>query len=334
MLEVLELFPTQYVLLIPVLNWLGYVIKHYTRVPNEFIPPFLFVVASASGMAIRHMSAGSVGVLHWLDVVFRFGIVNSLKLTLLSVGGYEAVRAIGYSARREEVKSVMRRPFIRCLLSFTVASVVFAILALCTTGTDFLFTVQRITDGWVFGILFLLAFDILSKLAKHKERITAVYIAMCIMVLGGVIMFSIASVSGSFAVSVGCLAGAVLLGLGAGICIFVPYVREKKEMKQKMLEELSTPDGIQRQWIKIRARMLHLDAEKQKKILYSFLPTKLVGDTIYGSLDISQPFFKVKEADSEKAVPLDAAKKLGFDVAEAKEYIDLLVDTSVAKEGK
>lgn len=338
MYELLELFPTRYVLLIPVLNWMGYMIKHDTRIPNEFIPIILFAVASAVGMSLRHLTTGTAGIMHWLDVVLVFGIVNSLKLTLLSVGGYEAVRAIGFSSRREEVRKVMRRPFIRCLISFAAASVLFSLLAICTTGFDFVSIIQRITDGWVFGIMFLLAFDVISKIAKHRDRINAVYITMCVLVLASIVMFSIASVSESFAVCIGCLAAAVFLGLGAGICIFVPYVREKKEMKEKMLEELSTPDGIQRRWVKVRARILNMDAEKQKKILYAFLPTKLVGDSIYGSLDVESPFFRVREADgSEKAVPYDTAKSLGWSedaLKEAKDYIDLIVETASAREGK
>ena len=127
MLEILELFPLRYVALVPVLNAIGFFLKHRTRLPNEYIPFLLFAFASVSSVTVRWMISGESGLLFWFDAVFMYGIVNSLKLTISAIGSYEAVRAIGFSGRRMEVQ-MFKRPVVRLFLAFITATVLFSLV--------------------------------------------------------------------------------------------------------------------------------------------------------------------------------------------------------------
>ena len=321
MLELLELFPLKYVLLVPVLNAMGYFLKHRTPVPNEFIPFVLFAVASASSISLRSMISGETGLLFWFDAVFMYGIVNSLKLTISAIGSYEAVRAIGFSGRRMEVQ-MMKRPVVRLLLAFVTATVLFSMVAIIF-GASFLDTFFKITDGWVYGFYFIGAFDLFSKIAKHRERITPLYIVRLVSAMLGTTMFCMAGMAMDVRV---CLAGiilAVLLFGTSAITILVPFVKEKKAEADDVKE--FSPEDYQNQWVRVRDKIRNLPAEKKKEILEGFLLFHLVGDSIYNNVDLSDPLFSAKDGILLTVANAEKAGVAEEDVSKAKSYIEGLV---------
>lgn len=325
MLELLELFPLRYVLMVPILNAIGYFLKHRTIIPNEFIPFLLFAVASASSIAIRWVMAGETGWLFWFDAVFLYGIVNSLKLTISAIGSYEAVRAFGFTGRRMEVQ-IMKRPFIRLLLAFVTASILFGIIALIF-GASFFDVFCKITDGWIFGIIFMSAFDLYSKLTKHPERITPLYIVRLASALIAVVMFCMAGmVSDIRACYIGLVLACLFLVIAA-ISIAIPFAKEKKEESME-LKEFSTED-YEKRWAVLREKMTKLSAEKQKEILEKFLLFRLVEDNVYNNVDFTRPLFILSDSEGNaNYVPVSRAKEFGVsdaDIESAKEYIKALI---------
>ena len=325
MLELLELFPLRYVLLVPVLNAIGYFLKHRTPVPNEFIPFLLFAVASASSISARWLLSGESGWLFWFDAVFLYGIVNSLKLTITAIGSYEAVRAVGFSGRRMEVQ-IMKRPFIRLLLAFVTASVLFGVVALIF-GASFFDIFFKITDGWIFGVLFMAAFDLYSKLTKHPEKVTPLYIITLVSVLLSACMFCMASMASDVRM---CFIGITLTGVFiavSAVCILVPFVKAQKA-KAKEVKDI-TLDDYQRQWVTVREKLMKLSKAQQKEILLSFLCFRLVGDSIYNNVDVAKPLFTITDDEGNlMLVPVSKAADEGVaetEIASAKSYIESLV---------
>lgn len=325
MLDLLEFFPLKYVLLVPVLNAIGYGLKHNTPVPNEFIPFILFAVASASSIAVRWVFSGETGWYFWFDAVFLYGIVNSLKLTISAIGSYEAARAFGFTRRRMEVQ-IMKRPFIRLLLAFVTASALFGIIAMIF-GASFFDVFFKITDGWIFGILFMSAFDLYSKLTKHPERITPLYIVRLVSALIAAIMFCMAGMVNDTRV---CFIGLTLAGLFFGfaaVSVLIPFVKEKKEEAMELKE--FSPEDYQKRWAVLRDKMMKLSADKQTEILEKFLLFHLVGDSIYNNVDIKNPLFTISGEDgSPNYVPVARAEEFGVpaaDIEKAREYIKALV---------
>lgn len=326
MLDVLDLFPLRYVLLVPVLNAIGYFLKHETRLPNEFIPFMLFAIASAVSISLRKLMSGYSGWLFWFDAVFMYGIVNSLKLTISAIGSYEAVRAFGFSSRRMEVQ-FMKRPFIRLLLAFVTASVLFGIIALIF-GASFFDIFFKITDGWIFGILFMAAFDLYSKLSKHPEKVTPVYIVTLVSVLISACMFCMAGMATDVRICFIGITLAGLFGVVSAISILVPFIKERKQAALE-LQEFSA-DSYQKNWAIVRERILRMsDAAKKQELLENFLLFHLVGDSIYNNVNLDSPLFSIIEKDgTEKLVPVSKAKAAGVsdeDVEKAKTYISGLI---------
>ena len=325
MLDLLELFPLKYVALVPVLNAIGYFLKHRTPVPNEFIPAILFAVASATSIPVRWLLSGETGWLFWFDAVFLYGIVNSLKLTISAIGSYEAVRALRFSGRRMEVQMI-KRPFVRLLLAFISASLLFGIVALIF-GASFFDIFFKITDGWIFGIFFMGAFDIYSKIAKHPERVTPLYIVTIASIMLSASMFCMASMAADVRVA---FAGITLTGLfiaAAAACILVPFIKAKKAEAGEVKE--FSADEYQKEWAKVRAKLGKLSKEKQTELLEGFLLFHLVGDSIYNNVDLADPLFNAKAEDgSTILVPVSKADAAGATAAEietAKAYIAKLV---------
>lgn len=328
MLDLLEFFPLRYPLLVPVLNTLGYFIKHKTRIPNEIIPFLLFAVASVISTGIRYVMSGFSGWYFWFDIVFLYGVVNSLKLTLYAIGGYEAVRAIKFTSRREEVKNNMRRGFVRSILAIVVATIVISLVTMLF-GSSFLGVFGHLTDAWVGIIFYAVAFDCFGKIAKHRERITPAYIVMMCSVLLSAVLFLVASVTASRFIGFICLALAAVLGIVAGILFVIPYIKERKRLKEEALKPFD-PEAYQKKWVRVRDKLQKLSAEKQKEILCNFLCFKLIGNSIYNNVDLSAPLFSLADIEG-KPVYVTPSKAAAYNVnpeavTRAEEYISSLVD--------
>lgn len=321
----LGFFPLRYVVLLPILIYIGYSLRARLRMKTAYIAVVLFAIASCVSIAIRWVLSDLSGWRFWFDAVFMYGIVNSLNLTVSALGSYTSVRDIGFRSRRMEVQ-IVKRPFIRLFLSFITASVLFGIIALIF-GASFSGIFFKITDGWIFGFLFMAAFVTFTKIALNKDEITPLFIVtICASVLFAC-MFSMASMADDVNT---CIIGIVLSGISlavAGICTLVPYMKARK----KAISELKDfdPESYRKAWAVVRGKLMKMDEEKQKRLLEGFLVFKLDGNSIYGDVDMSAPLFTLTAEDgSQKLVPVDGAKEAGAadaDIEAAKAYIAGLI---------
>ena len=328
MLDILEMFPLKYVALVPILNAIGCFLKHETRLPNELIPFMLFAVSSALSIALRWLLTGEYGWIFWFDAVFMYGIVNSLKLTISAIGSYEAVRAFKFNGRRLEVQ-IMKRPFVRLLIA-TVLATVTSGLSFVFFGSSFLDVALRLSDGWVYGVFLIAYFDMLYKVAKHRERLTWIYWLMWGSVMASTVAFSIASSTANALLCRVSLIVAGVFGITAAAAVLVPYIKAKKEEKDKV-EEFS-PETYREQWVKLRPRLMKVDKAKQREILNGFLCFRLVGDSIYNDIDFTAPLLALKAADGESLI-LPVSKAVAYtdngitaeEIKTATDYINGLV---------
>lgn len=336
MLDLLELFPIRFPLLVPLLNSIGYFIKHKTRIPNEIIPFILFVVASACSVGIRLFTTDYSGWYYWFDTVFLYGLVNSLKLTLYAIGGYEAVRAIRFTSRREEVKNNMRG-FFRSILGFVAATIIVSMVTVIA-GSSFFGVFSHLTDAWGGIIAYAACYSFITNLVKHKERVTSAYIVMVCSIILSDVMFLLASATADRTLCIIGLVAAVVFGIVAGVLAFIPYIKERKAIKEKMLKPFNE-DDYKKAWVKVRSKLLNSNKDKKKDILYNFLCFRLLGDSIYNDVDLSKPLFEVKDENGGNVVmPIAKAVSAGISadmIANAQEYVDSLVSASEnAVEGK
>lgn len=336
MLDLLEFFPLRYPLLVPLLNTIGYYIKHKTRIPNEIIPFILFAVASAASVVVRQFMSGYSGWYYWFDIVFMYGIVNSLKLTLYAIGGYEAVRAIRFTGRREEVKNKMRRGFIRSVLAIVVATVLISLVTVLF-GTSFFGVFSHLTDAWIGIIIYAVAFAVFGMIADHKEKITPAYIVMATSTLLSAMMFLMASITTNRILCFVGLALTAVLGITAGLLAFIPYAKARKEERDKVMNPLDETK-YKKAWVKVRDKLIKLSPEKQKELLRGFLYFKLVGDSIYGNVDFDRPLIPVVNSDGSQIITtVTDAKTSGVStesVKEAEGYINSVVEAETVVAGE
>lgn len=295
MSELLELVPLRYPLFLFVLTSIEYGIKHHTTMRNELIPPLLLLIAIGLNVGLRSMTSPYDGVLYYVDLLLLYGVVNSLKLTLYAVGSYEVIRAFRFSVGKKHGGFIMKRPFVRVMLGFFTATVLFSVISLIC-GSSAMYIFFKITDGWIFGVLFLACFDFWSKFTKYKDRISGVYITMLIMLLLSVSSFSMASSTSNVIVCIVALACSLLFGLGAGLCILIPFLKQRKS---DSAEKVYTFEELQEIWVsKVRPKLKKInDSEKKIEILAGFLSYRLVNDSIDNGLDSSRAMCLVTDED-------------------------------------
>ena len=336
MLEILELFPLRYPLMIPLLNTVGYFIKHRTRIPNEVIPFTLFAVTSVLSIGLRQLMSGYTGWRFWFDAVFLYGIVNSLKLTLYAIGGYEAVRAIRFTGRREEVKNKMKRGFIRSLIGVAGATLIIALVTVIF-GSSFFDIFSHLTDAWAGIIFYAVIVNALWKLAMQKDAITTAYIVMAVSIVLSDIAFLVAASTASKVICFAAIALAAVFGITAAILGYIPYAKERKALKEKMVREFDEKEYLE-EWAKLRGKLIGMSPDKQKEILCGFLCFRLQGDSIYGNVDLSSPLFSAKDEQGKEIVlTVNKAKSSGASaesIITAETYISSIVDEANKKEEK
>ena len=333
MLDLLEYFPLRYPILVPLLNAFGYGIKHRTRIPNEMIPFILFAIASATSVSVRYLMSGYSGWYYWFDIVFYYGIVNSLKLTLYAIGGYEAVRAIRFTSRREEVKNKMRGNFIRSVLGIVAATIIISLVTMMC-GSSFFGVFAHLTDAWVGIIFYAVAFNVLGKLVRDREDITPAYIVMMSSLVLSGIMFLMASATANRVVAIAGLGLAMLFGLVAGALRFIPWIKDYKAKAGDAIKPFDAED-YQKKWVKVRERLLKLSPEKQKDLLKAFLCFRLVGDSIYNNVDVNTPLFTIPDDGGTIVLSVDKARNAGVSeeaVASVEGYIASVVDKAKTEE--
>ena len=327
MLELLELFPLRYPLMIPALNCVGWMLKHRTGMRNECIPMVLFAIACASSILVRRLMSPFSGWYFWFDAVFLYGIVNSLKLTLYAIGGYEAVRAMRFStAGSNKEKAMLKRPFVRLMLA-SIAATIVASAAFLAFGSAPWDIFLRLSDGWFYGILVVGFFDAFYKIAKKREKLTVSYWVMWGSVMASAIAFCLASTTADRLTCIVALAVAGVFAVSAALCIIIPAVRERNG-KEEAPSEFDA-DAYRMEWTRERMKLAKADAEKKLKILSSFLCFKLVGDSLWNDIDFSRPLFAATTEDGKvdvMSVTTAIAKGADTeDVDKAVEYLQAII---------
>lgn len=337
MLEIMEVLPIRYAFMIPVLNSIGYILKHRTKLDNTLIPVCLFAIALATGILIRGFQTSASGWVYWLDVVVYHGVVNGIKTTIYACGGYETVRAIyfHYERRRVEGKgeekkmSKMTRTLLSVLAAFLIASAVFCAISLIF-GAGLFGAFAKLTDGLIFGILVMMAYDLLRRLAMKEGKVTKTYVAMQVLLLVNVVAFAMASVTTSRTFSLAGLAISAVAGISAGV---LPYIVNHIQALRGDVavddEKGITAQDLQDEWARNRSRIVSAGSvESKRKMLERMLAYRCIGDSIYGALDLERPLIVYKDADGTAyALSIAAAKDKGVtDTAEASEYVDRLLE--------
>lgn len=321
--------------MIPLLNCVGWALKHRTGIRNEFIPMVLFAIACAVSILVRRLMSPYSGWYYCFDTYFMYGIVNSLKLTLYAIGGYEAVRALRFStAGRKKEKSMLKRPFIRLMLA-SVAATIVASAAFLAFGSSPWDIFLRLSDGWFYGVLVLAFFTLFYNIAKKREKLTPVYWVMWVSVIVSAMAFCLASTTGDRLTCVVSIAVSAVFAVSAALCIAIPAIRERN--REKETPDEFDADAYRKEWAKQRIRLAGVDDEKKVKILSSFLCFKLVGDSIWNDIDTSRPLFAAATEDGKvNVMSVSTAIAKGADaedVQKAIEYLQSLV-ASTAKEEK
>ena len=207
-------------------------------------------------------------------------------------------------------------------LSFLLATALFVAIAFAF-GSGLVGAFQKVTDGWIFGILFMCSFDVLKKVFD-KDKLTKTYIAMMCLMFANVVVFSFASTTESRELAMGGIGLALFLGILAIALPFIVHAIEVRRNGDNDDDKPIDPNEIQNEWARMRARVLSLPKEKQKEILKKKMAFRVVGDSLYNALDTSRPMV----AWNSYSMTVEAGEKNGADVAiiaEAEEYIKGLI---------
>lgn len=219
---------------------------------------------------------------------------------------------------------MLKKQTTRIVLAFIAASIVFAVIALCT-GSGFFDVFAKITDGWIFGVLVMIAYDVITRLVMNRESINWVYIAMIVLIFINVVSFSVASETDSRTVLIAGLSVAAFFGAAAGLLPSVVSYIKAKRTGSSTDGEIATIEEAQVNWIKLRTKLLGKKPEKQKAILYKELLFKLKEDKFTNELNPEAPLisyqglaYTVEAAEATREIPVELINK-------AKAYIDMLI---------
>ena len=223
-----------------------------------------------------------------------------------------------------------KKPFVIFLIAFIAGSIQFYVMSLIF-GSGFFMAFAKLTDGWILCVLFAMDFHLVYVMWNAKEKITPVYIAMQVLLFINVASFCFASVTVNKMFSTAGLAISVFTGILAGVLPFIVNAIKAKRAGNtdngKALDEAS----IQRDWEKFRRRVMRKAPEDRGSDLEAYLAFKLIGDNIYGGIDLSRPL--LVGLDDDKTVAITIARAEGEedfgvtaeDIYDAKKYIaDLL----------
>lgn len=216
----------------------------------------------------------------------------------------------------------MKKNLLILTISFLVSTLIFVGISLVFGATLF-GAFQKVTDGWIFGIIFMCCFDAVKKFFEGA-KFTKTYIAMMALFFVNVVTFSMASTSTTREVAIGGIIASIVAGVSAIALPFVVRAVEVRRGNHGDGSELTNEDAIQKEWNKLRFKVLKLDKEKQKEVLKAKLAFRLVGDNIFNALDTNRAMVSY----NGYSMTVVAGEKANADVAtlvEAEEYIDKLL---------
>lgn len=216
----------------------------------------------------------------------------------------------------------MKKNLMVLTISFLVSTLIFVGISL-VFGATILGAFQKVTDGWIFGIIFMCCFDAVKKFFEGA-KFTKTYIAMMSLFFVNVVTFSMASTATTREVALGGIVASVIAGATAIALPFVVRAVEARRSGNSDGAELTNEDAIQKEWVKLRSKVLRLDKEKQKEVLKAKLAFRLIGDNIFNALDTTRAMVSY----NGYSMTIEAGEKANADVAtlvEAEGYVDKIL---------
>lgn len=217
----------------------------------------------------------------------------------------------------------MKKKILTFGLAFVVASLIFAGISL-VFGSDLFVTFTRLTDGWIFGVLFICLYDMFRRLCEG-ERLTKTYIAVQCLFLVNVVTFSFASTTESASDAIIALIVSAVAGVAA---VSLPYIVDYIESRRADCDRSDgkvDEDTLQREWNAFVTKVLKFDSkEKQKELLQKKLAFRLVGDNIFNALDITRGMVE----DNGLSMTVEMAVKNGVSqdkINDANAYIEKII---------
>lgn len=221
------------------------------------------------------------------------------------------------------------KQFIRIVLAFLSASAVFAVLALLQGATAF-DVFAKLTDGWIFGVLLMVAYDVITRLVTDKVSVNWVYLTMVGFLVVNVCTFSFASETSNSTVFAACLTVSFISGILAGLFPRIVDFVKAKRAGDAHNGETKAGEDLQSEWIRLRAKLEGKKIEDKKKYLYKNLAFRVKEDDICNDLDFTAPlipftklgedplFYTVNAALDTREIPYEL-------IESAKKYIDSII---------
>ena len=216
---------------IPLLLIVGYLIKHYTTIPNAYLP----YIETGMGLAVGLIYGGLIAK-GWNNVIMYGG--QGVVLGFISISLYDAVHGVIKHKCNSEDLSMKEKKKINLWehkafvygLAFLGGVVLTGLGKLIMGGVDGL--VYYLVNEAVYSVLTLLVVDFLIKYSTDKTLLTWQYwIMMAIMVLA-VISYAVASLMTTWVLVWVFIGGMVTLIACAGLwCnkLYKPSITKKAE---------------------------------------------------------------------------------------------------------
>jgi len=215
----------------------------------------------------------------------------------------------------------MKRNLLVLTIAFLCSTLIFAGISMIF-GASLFTAFCKLTDGWIFGVLFMCAYDMLSRAFKG-EKFTKTYIAMMILFFANVVLFSFASSTDDQTRAVVGLCLSLFTGVCAIILPFlIHFIEGRRDSNNNGTGNIDA-DTMQKEWAKLRKHVLKMSKEKATEVLKEKLAFRLVGDSIYGALDLTRGMVTVNDT----AMTFEAGLKNSVNplvLEEADQYIKSL----------
>lgn len=216
---------------VPLLLIVGYLVKHYTTIPNASLP----YIETGMGLAVGLLYGGLIAK-GWNNVIMYGG--QGVVLGFISISLYDAVHGVVKHKCNSEDLSMKDKKKINLWehrafvygLAFLGGVILTGLGKLIMGGVDGL--VYYLVNEAVYSVLTLLVVDFLIKYSTDKTLLTWQYwVMMAIMVLA-VISYAVASLMTTWPLVWAFIVGAVVLVAGAGLwCnkLYKPSIQKKAE---------------------------------------------------------------------------------------------------------
>ncbi len=215
----------------------------------------------------------------------------------------------------------MKKNLLVMTIAFIGATILFCGVSLLF-GETLMSTFLRATDAWLGIVAYMVVVSVVVRIA-NKLEFTKTYIAMIALFLANFVLFFYASSTPS---QTGAVVG-LSTSLGCGLLgIALPFITDAIKNHRGDSDNGSRgvdTDAMQKEWQKLRAHVLKMDKAKRVATLKEKLAFRLVGDSLYGSLDLARGMVTVDDT----AMTFSAGLKNSVNplvLEEAEQYIESL----------